>query len=144
MAVYGGLIAIFIAIWIYRTALQAKTGNTIKWVAGSFAIYLIVQILMIKLNGTIIEFFDSDISSTYDNSGGLNIRDNSDSAGLQVGSGGTFIGIIFETIPVIVPCLVIALIRQKLMLKQPLGFTTLFSGIKEMFVAIFNSFKNVK
>ena len=89
----------------------------------------------------IIETFDTDISSTYDNAGGLNARDNADSAGLQTGPGGTFIGIIFELFPFLVPFFAIAVIRLKLMLKQPFNFMALFGGIKEMFLSIKNSFK---
>jgi hypothetical protein len=89
----------------------------------------------------IIEFFDGDVSTEYDNAGGLNSRDNSDRAGLQTGTGGTFIGIIFEIIPWITPFFVIATARLIFMLKQPFSFKGLFSGIKETFIAIGDSFK---
>ncbi len=137
----GGIIAILIAIWVYRTALEHKTGNAIYWVAGSFILYLVVQFIMIKFNLMIIETFDTDIGGDYDSAGGLNARDNSDTAGLQSGSGGTLIGIIFEIVPWIVPFFVVAIVRQLYMLKQSFNFMGLFSGIKEMFVSIKNSFK---
>lgn len=137
----GGLIAILIAIWIYRTAIEAKTGNMLFWVAGSFVVFISVQLMMIFFNTMIIETFDGDVSTAYDAAGGLNVRDNSDTAGLQSGSGGTLIGIIFELIPNIVPFFVVAFLRLKLMLKQPFSFMGLFGGIKEMFVGIKNSFK---
>lgn len=139
--VFGGLISILIAIWIYRTAIEAKTGKALYWVAGSVVLYLALQTMMIYFNVMIIELFDSDLSSEYDNAGGLNARDDSDTAGLQTGPGGTFIGIIFELIPFIVPFFVIAAIRLMLMLKQPFSFMALFGGIKEMFISIKNSFK---
>jgi hypothetical protein len=139
--VFGGLISILIAIWIYRTAIEAKTGNAVLWVAGSVVVFLAMQMMMIYFNAAIIESFDGDVSSDYDNAGGLNSRDNSDTAGLQSGPGGTIIGIIFELIPLVVPFFVIALIRQLLMLKQPFAFAGLFGGIKEMFMGIKNSFK---
>ena len=139
--VFGGLIAIFVAVWIYRTAIEAKTGNALYWVAGSFVVFLALQFTMIYFNALIIESFDTDINSEYDSAGGLNARDNSDTAGLQTGSGGTFIGVIFEILPFVVPVFVIAIIRQTLMLKQSFSFPTLFSGIKEMFVSIKDSFK---
>ncbi len=138
----GGIIAIFIAMWIYRTALEAKTGNAIYWVIASFVTYLILQILMIKFNATIIEIFDGDVSAEYDSAGGLNARDNSDTAGLQSGTGGSFIGVIFELITWVLPFLAIAIIRLKLMLKQPFSFGALFGGLSEMFTAIANSFKS--
>jgi hypothetical protein len=138
---FGGIIAIFIAIWIYRTALEHKTGNALYWVAGSFIVFLAVQFLAINLNGLIIETFDTDINSEYDGAGGLNARDNSDTAGLQSGSGGSVIGIIFELLTWILPFFVVAIIRQLWMLKQSFNFMGLFSGLKEMFISIKNSFK---
>ena len=139
--VFGGLIAILIAIWIYRTAIEEKTGNALFWVAGSFVVYLALQVTMIYFNVMIIETFDTDISSAYDNAGGLNSRDNADTAGLQSGPGGTFIGVIFELLPFLVPFFAIAVIRLMLMLKQPFSFMGMFGGIKEMFISIKNSFK---
>ncbi len=138
---FGGIIAIFIAIWIYRTAIENKTGNALYWVAGSFVLFLVVQFLMINLNGIIIETFDTDIGSEYDDAGGLNARDNSDSAGLQSGTAGSLIGITFELLTWIAPFFVVAIIRQLYMLKQSFSFLGLFSGLKEMFVSIKNSFK---
>ncbi len=137
----GGIIAIFIAIWIYRTALEHKTGNALYWVAGSFIVFLVIQFIMIKFNMVIIETFDTDISSDYDDAGGLKNREGSDSAGLQSGAGGTVIGIIFEFLPWVVPFFVVAIARQMFMLKQAFSFMGLFDGLKEMFISIKNSFK---
>ncbi len=139
--VFGGIIAILIAIWIYRSAIQHKTGNTLYWVAGSFLLFLFAQTLMIYFNLFIIETFDSDISNEYDSAGGLKARENSDTAGLQTGTGGTFIGIIFEFLPFVVPFFIVAIARQVLMLKQSFSFLGLFDGLKDMFVSIKNSFK---
>ena len=139
--VFGGLISILIAIWIYRTAMEAKTGNALFWVAGSFVVYLAVYVLMVYFNAMIIETFDTDIGAKYDSAGGLNARDQSDTAGLQSGPGGTFIGILFEIFPLAVPFFAIAVIRLMLMLKQPFSFMALFGGIKEVFTGIINSFK---
>lgn len=137
---FGGIIAIFIAIWVYRTALEHKTGNALYWVAGSFVVFLAVQFLAINLNGIIIETFDSDINSEYDNPDGLNARDNSDTASLQSGSGGSVIGVAFELLTWILPFFVVAILRQVWMLKQSFSFMGLFSGLKGMFVSIKNSF----
>ena len=139
--VFGGLVDILVAIWVYRTAVEQKTGNALYWAAGSFIVSLAVQLLMIYFNGFVIESFDTDINSEYDSAGGLNARDNSDTAGLQTGSGGTLIGIIFEILPLVAPVIAVAVLRQLVMLKQSFSFLTLFSGVKEMFVSIKNSFK---
>ncbi|MCK5871953.1 MAG: hypothetical protein KAG26_03920 [Methylococcales bacterium] len=139
--VFGGIISILIAIWIFRTAREAKTGHTFYWVLGSVITFLVVQFFMMSVNAGIIEFFDGDVSDAYDNAGGLNSRDNSDTAGLQTGVGGSFIGVLFEIIPWATPFFIIAIARLVFMLKQPLSFMALFGGIKEMFVAIGDSFK---
>ncbi len=139
---FGGLISILIAIWIYRTAIEAKTGNTLYWVAGSVIVFLSVQLMMTYFNAIIVDSYDRDLGGGYDDAGGLNVRDHSDTAGLQSGSGGTLIGIIFEILPLIVPFFIIAVIRQLLMLKQSFSFFGLFGGIKDMFAGIKNSFKN--
>ncbi len=137
----GGIVAIFIAIWIYRTAKEHKTGRGFYWVVGSFVVFLIMQFIMIKFNMLVIETFDTDIGSDYDNAGGLNNRDNTDTAGLQSGAGGTIIGIIFELLPWVVPFFVVAIIRQLIMLKQSFNFKDLFEGLKPMFISIRDSFK---
>jgi len=139
--VIGGLIAILIAIWIYRTAIQAKTGNALYWVLGGFVLFMSLQIVMIYLNILIIETFDGDVSAEYDSAGGLNSRDNSDTAGIQSGAGGTFVGILFELLPFIVPFFAVAAARQMFMLKKAFNFMGLFDGLKEMFISIKNSFK---
>lgn len=139
--VIGGLIAILIAIWIYRTAIQAKTGNALFWVLGGFVLFMSLQIMMIYLNVMVIETFDRDLSAEYDSAGGLNARDNSDSGGLQTGTGGTLIGILFELLPFVVPFFAVAIARQMFMLKQAFNFMGLFDGIKEVFISIKNSFK---
>jgi hypothetical protein len=139
--VLGGIIAILIAIWIYRTAMDTKIGHTFYWVVASVVIFLIVQIVMIYFNAMIIEIFDGDVSTEYDNAGGLNARDNSDTAGLQSGTGGNIIGIIFEILPLMVPFFIVAVLRLLVMLKQPFSFMALFGGIKETFIAIGDSFK---
>jgi flagellar biosynthesis protein FlhB len=137
---YGGIIAIFIAIWIYRTGVENKTGKVFYWVVGSFVVFLAGSLFATYFNGMIIEMFDTDISSEYDNAGGLNAIDDS-SSGIQSGAGGTMIGIIFELLTWVIPFFVIAVLRQLVMLKQSFNFMGLFSGIKEMFVSIKNSFK---
>lgn len=139
--VYGGIVSILIAIWIYKTAMEHKTGHTFYWVAGAVILFLLMQTKMILFNAFIIESFDTDISPEYDNAGGLNDRDNMDTAGLQSGGFGTFIGIIFELIPLVVPFFIIAVLRQMVMLRQPFSFSTLFSGLKGVFIGIKDSFK---
>ena len=142
--VYSGIIAILIAIWIYRTAVDAKISNKFYWIVGSVITFMIMKVMMIYFNAIIIEIFDGDVSVEYDEAGGLNRRDNSDAAGLQTGTGGTLIGILFELSPAIIPFLGIAVLRLLIMLKQPFNFMALFGGLKEMFIAIGDSFKTTE
>ncbi len=141
---FGGIIAIFTAIWIYRTALEEKTGNAFYWVAGSFVVYLTLQVLMIYFNGMLVDFFEGDVTVEYDPTVGENVRYSTDTSGLQSGTIGSFIGVILELIVWVIPFLAIAVIRLKLMLKQPFSFGVLFGGITEMFTAIGKSFSSVK
>lgn len=139
--IYGGIVSIILAIWIYRTAMEHKTKHALFWVAGAVVVFLILQTQMILFNAFIIESFDSDLGTEYDNAGGLNSRDNSDTAGIQTGPFGTFIGVIFELLPLVVPFFVVAIIRQMVMLKQKFAFPTLFDGLIGVFTGIKDSFK---
>ncbi len=142
--VYGGLVSIILAIWIYQTGMEHKIKNTLFWVAGAVAIFLLMQTKMILFNAFIIESFDSDVGEHYDDIGGLNKRDNIDTAGLQSGGTGTVIGIFFEFLPLVVPFFVVAVLRQMIMLRESFSFGTLFSGLTGVFVSIKNSFKTEK
>ena len=137
----GGVLIILVAIWIFGTATQAKTGKVIYWTAGAALLFLVVQYLFIQLNIVIIDGYGSDVGADYD-------RDLSDigdrvtsGGGIQEGFFGTILGVLFEILPPFMGWLSVAFVRTKYMLKQDLNLKNLVSGITDMFVSIKNSFK---
>lgn len=138
---FGGLLTILVAIWIYRSAVQAKTGNVLYWTAGAAIMFFVVQILFYEFNIFILDTFDgSDIGGDYDRNL-TSIGDRKDSGGLQDGFFGTILGVVFEILPLVMAWLSVALVRTKFMLKESINFSNLVSGIKDMFIGIKNSFK---
>ena len=138
---FGGVLAIFIAIWIFRTALKAKVGSPVLWTAGAVALFLAVQVLFINLNIFIIDGMGSDVGGEYE-------RDLAD-IGARVTSGGdtkkgflgTLLNILYELMPLVMGCLSVAFVRTKYMLKEELNLQNLTSGITDVFIGIKNSFK---
>lgn len=57
------------------------------------------------------------------------------------GPGGTFMPVLCELLPSIVGFMIVAVIRTLFILKEALTPANLFSGVKEMFSSIKNSFK---
>lgn len=133
----SGIIMILIAIWIYQTAMKAKTGNTLWWVAGCAALFFGALVLADIFCIEIIDALGGkDIGDEYDPS----LTDARDRK-TQEAAGGLFMPFVCETFPSITGFLVVALVRTQLMLKEAPTPANLFSGIKEMFVSIKNSFK---
>ncbi len=57
----GAAVMIFVAIWIYQTALKAKIPNVILWAAGAAVIFFITQFMLIEFN---VNAFSLDGSKT--------------------------------------------------------------------------------
>jgi len=138
---FGGVLSILIAIWIYRTAVQNKTGNVLFWAAGGAILFFVVQLLFYNVNIMLIDIFDgNDIGGDYDRDL-TSINDRKDGGIAEGGFLSTLLGIIFELFPLFMGWLSVAFIRTRVMLKQALNFSNLVGGIKEMFISIKNSFK---
>jgi hypothetical protein len=117
--------------------------NAVLWTAVCVAAFFIVQALFVNvniylldmLNGTDIQGSDGnyerDVTSVGD-------RKTTDNVG---GFGGIVLSTLFELFPPAMGFLTAALIRNKFVLKEALNVTNLFSGIKEMFNSIKQSFK---
>lgn len=133
----GGIVMVLASIWVYQTLMQAKKPNVLMWVAACavafFAVEFIAQIFCIEI---IDALGGKDIGGQYDPS----LTDVGDRK-TQEGAGGWFMPIVCELLPSIAGVLAVALIRTLLILKEALTPANLFSGIKEMFVSIKNSFK---
>ena len=168
----GGIIMVFVAIWVYQTAIRVKLPNAILWTVGAVAIFFVAQFTLIELN---IGLFDLDgtkteskamLSSsdkvcepTKDKSsskvddkegdmGGLtsncsNVHgeDRQDKERYQ-GFSGALKSLYFELFPQILSFLLIAFLRLKYITKEEFSVTNLFSGLKEMFQSIKQSFKS--
>ena len=57
----GGIIMVFVAIWIYQTAVRVKLPNALLWTAGAVVIFFITQFFLIEAN---IGLFDLDGTKT--------------------------------------------------------------------------------
>jgi hypothetical protein len=57
----GGIISLFIAVWIYQTAVKAKITNVTMWWAGAAVVFLVAQFVLIGIN---VSVFDLDGTKT--------------------------------------------------------------------------------
>jgi len=138
---FGGILTILIAIWVFRSAQKAKTGNALLWTAGSAILFFVIQIVFYNLNILILDAFDgTDIGGEYDRDY-TDIGDRKDSGGIQDGFMGTLLGIKFELLPLFMAWLSVAFMRTKFMLKQDITWGNLVDGISDTFSSIKNSFK---
>ena len=133
----SGIIMILIAIWIYQTLIKVKKSNVLWWVAGSalafFATLVLADIFCIEI---IDALGGKDIGGDYD----PNLTDARDRK-TQEAAGGLFMPAVCELLPSILGFMVVAIIRTQFILKEALTVPNLFSGIKEMFISIKDSFK---
>jgi hypothetical protein len=128
---------ILTAIWVYQTLIKAKTGNVLLWVAGCAIVFLVIQVMFYNINIMIIDGLDGkDVGGEYDRDL-TSVGDRK----TQEGAGGWFMPVFFELLPPFAGVMAVALIRTQFILKQSLTPANLFSGIKELFVSIKNSFK---
>ncbi len=133
----GGIIMILTAIWVYQTLIKAKSGNVLLWVAGCAIVFLVIQVMFYNINIMIIDGLDGkDVGGEYDRDL-TSVGDRK----TQEGAGGWFMPVFFELLPPLAGMLTVAVIRTQFILKQALTPANLFSGIKDMFVSIKNSFK---
>jgi hypothetical protein len=136
----GGIVMIFVALWIYQSAMRAKTSNVIMWVAIGTVAFFVVQLGFIDVNLYIMEAIKgSEGGSDYERDL-TTIGDRKNEGGFQ-GFGGILLSVYMELMPQIVGFLAAALIRIKFVTKEPLSINNLFSGLKEMFLSIKESFK---
>ncbi len=134
----GAIFMIFVAIWIYQSAARAKTENMILWVAGSAVTFFVIQFLLIYFDISLLEAFrSSEGGDAYESVNGADRKNEGDFEGFF----GVLKSLYLELAPQIIAFVVIAVLRNRFMLKENLNITNLFSGLKEMFVGIKNSFK---
>ncbi len=139
----GGVVMVFVAIWVFQSAARAKVDNVLMWTAICAVTFFAVQALFVNfnvyfidlLNGTDVNGsngeYERDLASVGD-------RKTQDDIG---GFGGAFLSTLFELLPPAVGFLAAAFVRNKFVLKEALTIPNLFSGLKEMFASIKQSFK---
>lgn len=133
----GGIVMVLTAIWIYQTMMRAKKSNVLLWVAGCVAVFFTVEFLAQIFCIEIIDALGGkDIGDTYDRSL-TSVGDRR----TQENAGGFFVNSLCELLPSVAGLLSVAAIRTLVILKEAPTAANLFSGIKEMFLSIKNSFK---
>lgn len=133
----GGIVMVLAVIWVYQSLMRVKKSNVLMWVAGCavlfFASEFIAQIFCIEI---IDALSGKDIGGEYDPTL-TDVRDRKTTEG----AGGTIMPVICELFPSVIGFMLVAVVRTQFILKEALTPANLFSGIKEMFSSIKNSFK---
>lgn len=133
----GGVVMVLVAIWAYQSLMKVKKPNVLLWVAGCAAVFFATEFLTQIFCIEIIDALGGkDIGGEYDPT----LTDVGDRK-TQEGAGGWFMPVVCELLPSAAGVLVVAVIRTQFILKETLTPANLFSGIKEMFVSIKDSFK---
>ncbi|MDD5113304.1 MAG: hypothetical protein PHC94_04760 [Methylobacter sp.] len=134
----GGVIMILVAVWLYQSALKAKTNNLLLWVAVGAITFFVVQLLMVEVNVYLLESIRSgETSVSYE---GVDGADRKNIGGFQ-GFGGILESLFFELFPPFAGIVAAGLIRVKFITKEAISVTTIFGGLKELFQGIKESFK---
>jgi hypothetical protein len=134
----SGIIMILVALWIYQSAMKAKINNVMMWVAGGAVAFFIILFVFQYININILESFRaSEGGSAYEAVQGADRKNEGDFTGFV----GVLKSLYEELSPSILSFACIAFLRLKFITKESLSVGNLFSGLKEMFVSIKQSFK---
>ncbi|MCF7964136.1 hypothetical protein V3O24_08835 [Methylobacter sp. Wu8] len=136
----GGIVMILVALWIYQSAMRAKTSNVMMWVAIGAVTFFVVQLGFIDLNLYILEAIRSGEGGSDYERDLISVGDRKNEGGFQ-GFGGVLLSVYLELMPSVVGVLAAALIRVKFITKEPITVGNLFGDVKEMFQSIKQSFK---
>jgi hypothetical protein len=139
----GGVIMIFVALWMYQSAMKAKVDNALMWVAIGTVTFFVVQTLFVQANVYILEAVRGGGGDANYERDLISIGDRKNVGGFQ-GVGGWFLSVFFELMPPIAGFLAAAFIRLKFITKEAFSMGNLFSGLKEMFTSIKDSFKSAQ
>ena len=135
----AGIIILFVAVWMYQAAIQAKTSNAFLWVAIGCTDFFVMQMLMVNVNVYFLETL-KDMPSGQ----GVDI----DFSGEQVthdsrgGFSGFMLSIFLELFPVFIGVLAAGFVRTLFVLKVKPTPGNLFGGIKDMMKGMFNGIKD--
>ncbi len=130
---------VFVAIWLYQSAMKAKIDNVILWVAGGAIAFFFLVFLLQYININILESFRaSEGGSAYEAINGADRKNQGDFTGFT----GILKSLYEELSPSIISFLIIAFLRLKFITKESFSVANLFGGLKEMFQNIKQSFKS--
>ncbi len=134
----SGIIMIFVALWIYQSAMRANTGNVMMWVAGGAIGFFVMVFIFQYININILESFRaSEGGSAYEALQGADRKNEGDFTGFA----GVLKSLYEELSPSILSFAAIAFLRLKFITKESFSVGHLFGGLKEMFQSIKQSFK---
>ncbi len=135
----SGMIMIFIAIWLYQSAMKAKIDNAMIWVGGGAILFFFLVFLFQSININILESLrSSEGGSAYEALNGADRKNQGDFTGFA----GILKSLYEEFSPSLFSFAIIAFLRLKFITKESLSAANLFSGISEMFQKIKQSFKS--
>ncbi len=134
----SGVIMIFVVLWIYQSAMKAKTNNVMMWVGASAVGFFAMVFLFQYINISILESFRaSEGGATYEALQGADRKNEGDFTGFA----GVLKSLYEELTPSIISFFIIAFLRLKFITKEAFSLGNLFGGIKDMFKSIKQSFK---
>ena len=136
----GGIVMIFVALWIYQSAMRAKTPNVMMWVAIGAVTFFVVQAGFQVIDVSILEMIRGSEGGAGYERDLTSIGDRKNESGFQ-GFGGVLLSLYNELMPQIAGILAAALVRIKFITKEPITIGNLFGGLKEMLLSIQESFK---
>ena len=135
----SGMIMVFIAIWLYQSAMKAKIDNAILWVGGGAILFFFLVFLFQYININMLESFRaSEGGSAYEALNGADRKNQGDFTGFA----GILKSLYEELSPSIISFVIIAFLRLKFITKESFSAANLFGGLKEMFQNIKQSFKS--
>jgi hypothetical protein len=135
----SGMIMILVTLWLYQSAMKANMNNVILWVSGGAIIFFVLVFVMQYLNISMLESFRaSEGGSAYEAINGADRKNEGDFTGFT----GVLKSLYEELSPSIVSFIGIAFLRLKFITKERFSIGALFSGLKEMFSSIKQSFKS--
>lgn len=137
----GGVIMVLCCIWVYQSLVRVNKENAVMWIAISAAVFFGVQFLLVDLNVYILEAL-KEAPEGYEREL-TSVGDRKNEGGFQ-GFFGVLLSLFFELMPPFAGFLAVAFVRTKFILNEALTPANLFSGIKDMFSAIKQSFKETK
>ena len=135
----SGMVMIFVALWFYQSAMKAKVTNVMMWVAIGAVGFFALTWLLEYVNIYILESFRASEGGVgYESIQGADRKNQGDFLGFA----GILKSLYLELSPSIIGFLGLALVRIKFITKESLSVANLFSGLKDIFLSIKQSFKS--